>query len=79
MTTTLITGATRGLGRQTARQLAAAGHTVYLGARDEQRGREAAAPIGARALLLDVTSDESVQAAAKPVPLNPAGRHARPG
>ena len=67
MTTTLITGATKGLGRQTARQLAAAGHTVYLGARDEQRGREAAAPIGARALLLDVTSDESVQAAAKRV------------
>jgi len=65
MTTTLITGATKGLGRETARQLAAAGHTVYLGARDEQRGQEAAAPIGARPLLLDVTSDESVQAAAK--------------
>jgi NAD(P)-dependent dehydrogenase (short-subunit alcohol dehydrogenase family) len=65
MTTTLITGATKGLGRETARQLAAAGHTVYLGARDEQRGQEAAAPIGARPLLIDVTSDEAVRAAAK--------------
>ena len=40
MTTTLVTGATRGLGRETARQLVAAGHTVYVGARDDARGRE---------------------------------------
>jgi NAD(P)-dependent dehydrogenase (short-subunit alcohol dehydrogenase family) len=65
MTTTLITGANKGLGRETARQLIAAGHTVYAGARDEQRGKEAAAQLGARALLIDVTSDESVQAAAE--------------
>jgi NAD(P)-dependent dehydrogenase (short-subunit alcohol dehydrogenase family) len=32
MTTTLVTGATRGLGRETARQLVAAGHTVYVAA-----------------------------------------------
>ena len=64
MTTTLITGATKGLGLEAARQLAAAGHTVYLGARNEQRGKEAAAPIGARPVQLDVTSGESVQAAA---------------
>jgi NAD(P)-dependent dehydrogenase (short-subunit alcohol dehydrogenase family) len=63
MTTTLITGATKGLGLETARQLAAAGHTVYLGARDERRGQAAAASIGARPVRLDVTSDESVQAA----------------
>ena len=31
---TLITGATRGLGRETARRLNDAGHTVYIGARD---------------------------------------------
>jgi NAD(P)-dependent dehydrogenase (short-subunit alcohol dehydrogenase family) len=63
MTTTLITGATKGLGLETARQLAKAGHTVYLGARDAQRGREAADSVGARPVLLDVTSDDSVQAA----------------
>ncbi len=64
MTTTLITGANKGLGRETARQLIAAGHTVYVGARDEQRGKEAADQLGARFLLIDVTSDDSVAAAA---------------
>lgn len=64
MTTTLITGATRGLGLETARRLTAAGHTVYLGARDADRGQESADRIGARLLLLDVSSDESVRAAA---------------
>ncbi|MDM4761958.1 SDR family NAD(P)-dependent oxidoreductase [Galbitalea sp. SE-J8] len=65
MTTTLITGANRGLGRETARQLIAAGHTVYLGARDEIRGRAAADALGARFVRLDVTSDDSVEAAAE--------------
>jgi NAD(P)-dependent dehydrogenase (short-subunit alcohol dehydrogenase family) len=41
MTTTLITGANKGLGFETARQLVAAGHTVYVGARNAARGREA--------------------------------------
>ena len=65
MTTTLITGANRGLGYETARQLIAAGHTVYLGARDPQRGKQAATDLGAEYLPLDVTSDESVDAAAE--------------
>jgi NAD(P)-dependent dehydrogenase (short-subunit alcohol dehydrogenase family) len=64
MTTTLITGANKGLGRDTARRLLAAGHTVYLGARDAQRGKEVAADLGAELLLIDVTSDDSVRAAA---------------
>jgi NAD(P)-dependent dehydrogenase (short-subunit alcohol dehydrogenase family) len=67
MTTTLITGANKGIGYETARQLIAAGHTVYVGARDAERGRRAAQELGARFVLLDVTDDASVAAAAKTV------------
>lgn len=67
MTTTLITGANKGLGFETARRLVAAGHTVYAGSRDEARGRRAAEELGARPLVLDVTDDASVAAAAKTV------------
>jgi len=65
MTTTLITGANKGLGFETARRLIAAGHTVYLGSRDAERGRRAAERLGGRPVQLDVTDDASVQAAAK--------------
>ena len=64
MTTTLITGANKSLGFETARRLAEAGHTIYLGSRDEQRGKEAAGRIGARPVRIDVTDDASVRAAA---------------
>ncbi|MGC4747963.1 SDR family NAD(P)-dependent oxidoreductase [Micromonospora sp. DT201] len=67
MTTTLITGANKGLGFETARRLIAAGHTVYVGSRDAERGRRAAEQLGARAVQLDVTDDASVQAAAKAI------------
>ncbi len=63
MTTTLITGATRGVGLELSRRLPETGHTVYLGARDLGRGRELAEPIGARAIAIDVTDDASVRAA----------------
>jgi hypothetical protein len=66
MTTTLITGANKGLGFETARRLIAAGHTVYAGSRDAERGRRAAGQLGARMVLLDVTDDDSAAAAAKP-------------
>jgi NAD(P)-dependent dehydrogenase (short-subunit alcohol dehydrogenase family) len=67
MSTILITGANKGLGYETARQLAAAGHTVYVGARDTERGRAAAEALGARFVQIDVTDDASVAAAAKTV------------
>ncbi|KOT58344.1 MULTISPECIES: SDR family NAD(P)-dependent oxidoreductase [Streptomyces] len=63
MTTTLITGANKGLGHETARRLIAAGHTVYVGARNIERGSAAAAELGARFVQLDVTDDASVAAA----------------
>ncbi|MGN6334136.1 MAG: SDR family oxidoreductase [Motilibacteraceae bacterium] len=62
-TVTLITGATKGLGRETARRLVAAGHDVYVGARDAERGAAAARDLGCRCVQLDVLDAGSVAAA----------------
>jgi NAD(P)-dependent dehydrogenase (short-subunit alcohol dehydrogenase family) len=69
-TTALITGATAGLGAETAARLAERGWTVWLGARDTARGDAVAKELAAghpdsdvRVVQLDVTSDESVAAA----------------
>ncbi|GAA2711632.1 SDR family NAD(P)-dependent oxidoreductase [Actinoplanes palleronii] len=64
MTITLITGGNKGLGYETARRLVGLGHKVYLGARDEARGRAAAERLGAHLLVMDVAADASVAAAA---------------
>jgi NAD(P)-dependent dehydrogenase (short-subunit alcohol dehydrogenase family) len=63
----LVTGANKGLGRETARRLVAEGHDVWAAARDPERGRAAAEELGARPLVLDVTDDASVDSAAKTV------------
>jgi NAD(P)-dependent dehydrogenase (short-subunit alcohol dehydrogenase family) len=60
MTVTLITGANKGIGFETAKQLTELGHTVYIGARDLERGEKAAADLGVRFVQLDVTDDVSV-------------------
>lgn len=62
MTNTLITGANRGLGLETARRLVDAGHTVYAGVRDPA-GAEDVRALGAHVLALDVTDTASVTAA----------------
>ncbi|MCX4509789.1 SDR family NAD(P)-dependent oxidoreductase [Streptomyces sp. NBC_01619] len=67
MTTTLLTGANKGLGFEAARRLIAEGHTVYIGSRDAERGRLAAERLGARTVRLDVTDDASVAAAVKTI------------
>jgi NAD(P)-dependent dehydrogenase (short-subunit alcohol dehydrogenase family) len=67
MTTTLITGANKGLGYETARRLIEAGHTVWMGARDAARGQQAADALGGRFVPLDVTSDASVAGAAETI------------
>jgi NAD(P)-dependent dehydrogenase (short-subunit alcohol dehydrogenase family) len=69
--TALVTGANKGIGREIARQLAAAGHTVYLGSRDSARGERTAGEIGGdvRLLVLDVTDGASIAAAARQVPV----------
>lgn len=52
-----VTGASEGGGKVVARQLTAAGVTVYVGSRDARRGQAAVDEIGgdARLLVLDVT------------------------
>src|SRR5579871_202551 len=71
-TIALITGANKGIGLATARLLGEAGMTVLIGARNAERG-EAAAKVLAQDGLdasfvpLDVTSEESAQAAADSV------------
>lgn len=68
----LVTGANKGIGLEIARQLAQQGCTVLVGARDEQRGQEAAnvlvaEGLDARFVPLDVTDQGSVDAAAEKI------------
>ncbi|UGT64675.1 SDR family NAD(P)-dependent oxidoreductase [Nocardia asteroides] len=64
----VVTGASSGIGEATARQLAADGYHVYVGARRLDRLRGLAEEIGGTALELDVTSDESVATFAEAIP-----------
>jgi len=64
MTTALVTGANKGIGLEIVKQLVDRGMTVYLGARDPERGEKAAADTGARYVQLDVTDPASVRRAA---------------
>ena len=66
-TITLVTGGNKGIGRETARRLKEAGHTVLIGARDPGRGRAAAAELGVGLLHLDITDQTSVDDAAERV------------
>ncbi len=68
----LITGANKGIGLETARQLGRQSITVLIGARDKSKGETAASTLrregmDAHALLLDVTSAESIRQAAEKV------------
>ncbi|GEL26372.1 short-chain dehydrogenase [Pseudonocardia sulfidoxydans NBRC 16205] len=65
----VVTGATRGIGREVVAQLAARGHIVVLGARDERRGSEVARHLDPDATTvhscrLDVTDPASARRAA---------------
>ena len=68
--TAMVTGATRGIGHEIARQLAETGHEVWLGSRDAARGEKVAEALRAEGfkahvLPLDVTDDASVAEAAR--------------
>jgi NAD(P)-dependent dehydrogenase (short-subunit alcohol dehydrogenase family) len=63
MSVVLVTGANKGLGYETARQLIDRGDTVYIGARSVERGEAAATELGGEFVQLEVTDDSSVEAA----------------
>jgi NAD(P)-dependent dehydrogenase (short-subunit alcohol dehydrogenase family) len=65
MPTALVTGANRGLGLETARQLLAHGYQVLVTARERGAADEAARSLGkgARALALDVADPASIERA----------------
>jgi NAD(P)-dependent dehydrogenase (short-subunit alcohol dehydrogenase family) len=68
----LITGATRGIGFETARQLANAGIHVLLGGRDREKAVAAALKLQAEglqveAIAIDVANDDSIAQAAQEV------------
>ena len=70
MKTALITGANKGIGHEVARQLAAKGFHVFVGARNPKAGRKAAEEIskeGGKATFLevDVADNDSVTTAAR--------------
>ena len=70
--TALITGANKGLGFETARQLGEKGYTVLVGARDATRGADAVGKLkdegfDAEFIELDATNAETIKSAAQKV------------
>jgi len=70
MKTVLITGANKGIGHEVARQLAAKGFHVFVGARNAKAGRKAAEEIAKKSgkatfLEIDVSDNDSVTTAAR--------------
>jgi NAD(P)-dependent dehydrogenase (short-subunit alcohol dehydrogenase family) len=71
MKTVLITGANKGIGLETAKQLLKAGYKAFIGSRDPDRGQEAvrelnaAGYVDAEILTIDVTDPDSVKQASQ--------------
>ncbi|WP_281615173.1 SDR family oxidoreductase [Flammeovirga sp. SubArs3] len=69
----LVTGANKGIGLETATQLAGLGHKVYLGARDIEKGNAAKSKINnsenIEVIELDVSKEDSIQKAFEKIKL----------
>lgn len=63
----LVTGANRGIGFQIAAQLAEKDFTVIIGARDTEKGQEAAEKLNADFVQIDATDSESITRAAEKI------------
>lgn len=69
MKTILITGANKGIGFETAKQLARQGHYVFVGSRDATHGQQAVDQLHAQGLtntellVIDITDPDSIQQA----------------
>jgi NAD(P)-dependent dehydrogenase (short-subunit alcohol dehydrogenase family) len=68
----LVTGANKGIGLETARQLGHKGFTTIIGARDKKRGEEAAAKLKAEGIdahfqQLDVSQPKSISVAVESI------------
>lgn len=63
MKTALVTGANKSIGLEVVKQLLDLGYHIYLGSRDLQKGREAAAQLksaNVEAIQIDVSNDASI-------------------
>ena len=65
--TAIVTGGSRGIGKEIAKQLVAEGFSVIIAAKDKARGEAAAAETGAAFLQLDVSDEKSIHAFAAKV------------
>jgi NAD(P)-dependent dehydrogenase (short-subunit alcohol dehydrogenase family) len=68
----LVTGSNKGIGKELARALASHGYAVYVGARDERRGRDAVQELAreggdVRFIKLDLADSATICAAAEQV------------
>jgi NAD(P)-dependent dehydrogenase (short-subunit alcohol dehydrogenase family) len=64
----LVTGANKGIGLETVKQLLALGFYVYLGSRDLQKGKETAKQLNSgnlEAIQIDVSNEQSIAKARK--------------
>ena len=62
MKTAFVTGASSGIGKETAKRLLADGYTVYVAARRVDRMHELEA-LGAKPIAMDITRDDDIRAA----------------